>query len=142
MAPSVARAAQAPPRQDVVESRLLPANLETAFQNDESLVLACLRLALEGEKHDAVAADCAMKGPLFSKVVNGKADRGLRRVLDGMPYDVRVRFVKFYGQALGLSVRERDLGEVAEEFFAMLDRMVALAQLMRIRKPRAAKARL
>lgn len=125
---------------------LLPAELEMDFRETGGcFVLACLNEAITdaNAKREALALQAGMSPAQFSKVTGADVDRqGLHKVLDSLPQDIFVDFMKRYGQARGLKVREEDTAELTDEFLATVDRMVALGRLLRLKRPKAAKARM
>lgn len=130
-------------RKAVSESTRFTPQLETDFQKDRSVVLSCLNSAIDdaNEKREALASSAGMSAGQFSKVTADDVERqGLHKVLDALPQDIFVDFMKRFGEARGLKVREQDTAELTEEFMAAVDRMVAIGTLLRIKKPKAAKA--
>lgn len=120
-----------------------PATDATASDGN-SLALSCLNTELDscGLPDKAIAADCAKSEQTFSKMRSGKQAFGIVD-FEKLPRDVQVAWMKRYGAAIGVEVRDLDVSALNDRVLKLTIEVGVLARLAGVViRPRPAKAEL
>lgn len=114
---------------------------DAAASHGNSLALTCLVDVIDASRwpRKALADEIGKSEQGFSKMTAGTQAFGMDD-FGNLPMDLQVSWVKRYGKALGLEVRELSAADLAEEFLELVDRMSSVARLYRIAKPQPVKA--
>ena len=99
-----------------------------------SASLSCLVAEIDAHPlpRKALAGECGKSEQTFSKMTAGTQAFGVDD-FGKLPRDLQVKWMQRYGREyLGVTVRELEPSEIAEEFHALVDRLASVSRLARV----------